>query len=284
MRRNRVSPGPARAALLFGLTLAWGSWAAAAPAGAAPTGGSRPAAVAAGMDLSADVVFRALSLLGVPYRWGGNTPEDGLDCSGLVRLVFEQTAGVSLPRRSVEISQVGGDVPREALQPGDLVFFNTLRYAFSHVGIYIGNGQFVHAPSRGKPVRVDSLAASYWTRRFDGARRLLDAPAHAWAPGVAQGTTAGQPGAAPRTDGVAGGALLASVLADLEASPPPGASRASPATAAAVRGPTPAATRPNARARSVERRQPVTSVAARSAATGLAAATPRTRDGTLYVN
>ena len=273
---------------MFGLTLAWGAWATAGPAWAAPTGGSRSAAVAAGMDLSADVVFRALSLLGVPYRWGGNTPEDGLDCSGLVKLVFEQTVGVSLPRRSVEISQVGGDVPREALQPGDLVFFNTLRYAFSHVGIYIGNGQFVHAPSRGKPVRVDNLAARYWTQRFDGARRLLDAPTHASAPGVALGTTAGQPGAAPRTDGVAGGALLASVLADLEASPPPGASRASPVTGAATRAPTPTATltatRPNARARSVERRQPVTSVAARSAATGLAAATPQTRDNLLYVN
>jgi len=135
-------------------------------------------------DHGAEVVLRALSLLGVNYRWGGNTPETGLDCSGLVRLVFSDAVGLPLPRRSVEISRVGDSVRRTDLQPGDLVFFNTLRRAFSHVGVYIGNNQFVHAPSTGGQVRVDTLDRAYWTQRFNGARRLLspELAAHSVAP------------------------------------------------------------------------------------------------------
>jgi hypothetical protein len=126
-------------------------------------------------EAGAEVVFRALSLLGVNYRFGGNSPDTGLDCSGLVRLVFNDTLGLPLPRRSEEISRVGGAIAPTELQPGDLVFFNTLRRAFSHVGIYIGNNQFVHAPSSGGSIRVESLGSDYWVRRFDGARRLLGA-------------------------------------------------------------------------------------------------------------
>lgn len=122
---------------------------------------------------AAELVLRSLSMLGVKYKWGGNSPETGLDCSGLVRFVYEETLGKVLPRRSVEISREGRSIDRHELKPGDLVFFNTLRRAFSHVGIYIGNNQFVHAPSRGKQVRVESLDSNYWTRRFNGARRLL---------------------------------------------------------------------------------------------------------------
>jgi hypothetical protein len=133
----------------------------------------RAAAPAPVVDPGSEVVLRALSLLGVDYRYGGNTPETGLDCSGLVRLVFHDALGLPLPRRSEEISRVGGPIRRAELQPGDLVFFNTLRRAFSHVGIYIGNGQFVHAPSTGGTIRVDRLDRDYWVRRFDGARRLL---------------------------------------------------------------------------------------------------------------
>ena len=154
--------------------------AALAAAGAAPGAAAydRPAAVASAPaaaigDAGSEVVFRALSLLGVSYRFGGNTPETGLDCSGLVRLVFSDTLGLPLPRRSEEISRVGSEIAPSELQPGDLVFFNTLRRAFSHVGIYIGNNQFVHAPSAGRSIRVENLGADYWTRRFDGARRLL---------------------------------------------------------------------------------------------------------------
>jgi len=131
------------------------------------------ASAAAATEHAAEVVLRALSLLGVDYRWGGNTPETGLDCSGLVRLVFHEAVGLPLPRRSEEISRVGDAVRRSELQPGDLVFFNTLRRSFSHVGIYIGHNQFVHAPAAGGQVRVEALNQSYWTRRFNGARRLI---------------------------------------------------------------------------------------------------------------
>lgn len=120
-----------------------------------------------------ELVLRALSLLGVNYRLGGTSPATGLDCSGLVRHVFSEAAGLVLPRRAEEMSRNGSVVRREQLRPGDLVFFNTLRRAFSHVGIYIGNGQFVHAPSSGGSVRVESLSGSYWTKRFNGARRVI---------------------------------------------------------------------------------------------------------------
>lgn len=119
-----------------------------------------------------NIVMRALSLLGVSYRFGGNRPETGLDCSGLVRLVIHDALGVVLPRRSSEISRAGNDVRLNQLRPGDLVFFNTLRRAFSHVGIYIGNDQFVHAPSSGGQVRIETINKRYWLARFDGARRL----------------------------------------------------------------------------------------------------------------
>ena len=124
-------------------------------------------------DLAAEVVFRALSLLGVNYRFGGSTPASGLDCSGLVMYVFNEVTGLKLPRRSDDMSRVGGSIDRSELQAGDLVFFNTMRFPFSHVGIFIGNGQFVHAPSSGSTVRVESMNLAYWQSRFNGARRLL---------------------------------------------------------------------------------------------------------------
>ncbi len=137
-----------------------------------------PAAIAAEREpaepsRATELVLRTLSLLGVPYRFGGSSPDAGLDCSGLVRHVVAQTVGRVLPRRSEEMSRVGEPVPAGQLQPGDLVFFNTLRRAFSHVGVYIGHGQFVHAPARGGRVRVETIDAAYWSPRFDGARRLL---------------------------------------------------------------------------------------------------------------
>ncbi len=141
---------------------------------AAQTSMARTMANAA--DASAEVVLRALSLLGVPYRYGGNTPNTGLDCSGLVKLVFQETVGLALPRRSDDMSRFGQSVGWTDLQPGDLVFFNTMRFSFSHVGIYIGEGQFVHAPSSGSVVRVEALNKDYWVKRFDGARRLVASP------------------------------------------------------------------------------------------------------------
>jgi cell wall-associated NlpC family hydrolase len=121
-----------------------------------------------------DIVMHALSLLGTPYRYGGASPEIGFDCSGLVRHVFASVLNQDLPRRAEEISGVGAPVARADLQPGDLVFFNTLRRAFSHVAIYIGGGRFVHAPARNGHVRIEGLDDRYWAARFNGARRLVE--------------------------------------------------------------------------------------------------------------
>jgi len=121
-----------------------------------------------------DVVVQALSLLGTPYRFGGSSPEVGFDCSGLVHHVFASVLERDLPRRAEEISGVGHAVSRAELQPGDLVFFNTLRRAFSHVAIYIGEGRFVHAPARNGRVRVEGLDSRYWAARFNGARRVME--------------------------------------------------------------------------------------------------------------
>ena len=119
-----------------------------------------------------DVVVGALNMIGVRYRWGGNTPDSGLDCSGFVRYVFQDTLGMALPRRAEEMSRVGEKVRMSELKPGDLVFFNTMRRTFSHVGIYIGDNKFVHSPSTGSTIRVDELDSSYWEKRFTGARRV----------------------------------------------------------------------------------------------------------------
>ena len=111
--------------------------------------------------------------IGVEYRYGGEVPESGLDCSGLVRHVFQQVTGVTLPRTSKEMSRLGDSIARQDLQPGDLVFFNTRRFAFSHVGIYLGDDRFIHAPRTGRDVEIAELGNRYWQKRFDGARRLV---------------------------------------------------------------------------------------------------------------
>ena len=120
-----------------------------------------------------DVAIYALGLIGVDYRFGGDSPDGGLDCSGLVRYVFQQVTGVTLPRTSKELSRVGAKVASADLQPGDLVFFDTRRFAFSHVGIYLGDNRFVHAPSRGSEVEIAQLSDGYWQKHFNGARRLV---------------------------------------------------------------------------------------------------------------
>jgi len=119
-----------------------------------------------------EVVVGALNMIGVRYRWGGDTPDSGLDCSGFVRYVFQDTLGLNLPRRAEEMSRVGEKVSVRDLKPGDLVFFNTMRRTFSHVGIYIGDNKFVHSPSTGSTIRVDELDTGYWEKRFTGARRI----------------------------------------------------------------------------------------------------------------
>lgn len=126
-------------------------------------------------DLSArasELAIRAMGMIGIRYKYGGTAPENGLDCSGLVRYVFKDAWGTELPRTSEEISRVGEKVGSQDLQPGDLVFYNTMRRAFSHVGIYLGDSRFIHAPSRGGEVRIESMDQSYWKNRFNGARRI----------------------------------------------------------------------------------------------------------------
>ena len=124
-------------------------------------------------DRTSVLVTGALGFLGVPYRRGGNTAETGLDCSGLVRAVYNQTLGLVLPRRAEEQAAATEKIDRSDLKPGDLVFFNTMRRAFSHVGVYIGDGKFVHAPRTGASVRIEDMNGSYWQRRFNGARRVV---------------------------------------------------------------------------------------------------------------
>lgn len=124
-------------------------------------------------DKASDMVMTAMNFLGVPYRRGGNSAEEGFDCSGFTRHIFERSLGLVLPRRADDQASAPGfiHVAREELKPGDLVFFNTLRRTFSHVGIYVGDGKFIHSPRSGASVRVEDMRVSYWTKRFTGARR-----------------------------------------------------------------------------------------------------------------
>lgn len=124
-------------------------------------------------DTASGLVISAMNFLGVRYRRGGSSPEQGFDCSGFTRHIFEKTVGLVLPRRADEQARDESlqPVAREQLEPGDLVFFDTMRRAFSHVGIYIGDGKFIHAPRSGGAVRVEDMREAYWARRFNGARR-----------------------------------------------------------------------------------------------------------------
>ena len=134
-------------------------------------------------DQASDMVITAMNFLGVPYRRGGNSADHGFDCSGFTRHVFELSLGLVLPRRVDEQAQTAGlvSVTRSELKPGDLVFFNTLKRTFSHVGIYVGEGKFIHSPRTGGEVRVEDMGASYWSKRFTGARRA-DVPDSVVAP------------------------------------------------------------------------------------------------------
>ncbi|HEX5372232.1 MAG TPA: C40 family peptidase [Aquabacterium sp.] len=125
-------------------------------------------------DLASDLVISAMDFLGVPYRRGGQSKDAGFDCSGFTRHVFERSIGMVLPRRAAEQASMPGmmSVNKAELKPGDLVFFNTLRHTFSHVGIYIGDNKFIHSPRAGGSVRIEDMRLAYWQQRFDGARRV----------------------------------------------------------------------------------------------------------------
>ena len=121
-----------------------------------------------------NIVLTAMGFLGVPYRRGGVDESVGFDCSGFTRHIVEASLGLALPRRADEQASAAGllRIARTELRPGDLVFFNTLKRTFSHVGIYIGDGKFIHAPRPGGEVRVEDMGFRYWARRFTGARRI----------------------------------------------------------------------------------------------------------------
>ncbi len=139
-----------------------------------PVGPESPTAPTVGETaLRHEVVMQAMSLLKTDYQWGGAHPERGLDCSGLVQYVYRQAANINLPHSTVEIAKQARRIGRESLQPGDLVFFNTQKRPFSHVGIYIGEGRFIHAPRSGSEVKISSLGTAYFAKRFNGAGTLL---------------------------------------------------------------------------------------------------------------
>ena len=118
------------------------------------------------------LISDALGLVGLRYHRGGTDAETGFDCSGFVGYLFKERLGLELPRTSGDISRTGEPVEKSQLEPGDLVFFNTMRRAFSHVGIYLGNNQFVHSPRSGRSVRVEDMTDRYWSKRYNGARRV----------------------------------------------------------------------------------------------------------------
>jgi cell wall-associated NlpC family hydrolase len=119
-----------------------------------------------------EALLQALLALGVDYRFGGNSPVTGFDCSGLVAYVYREALGIRLPHSTLAQSEAGVAVSLAELQPGDLVFYDTQKRPYSHVGIYMGDGRFVHAPKTGARVRVESLESAYWSSRFNGARRI----------------------------------------------------------------------------------------------------------------
>ncbi len=125
----------------------------------------------AGVD---SLITAGFQYLGIRYRFGGTSAEKGFDCSGLVHRVFKDALGFDLPRTAREMAGRGEQIQRDDLKPGDLVFFKTMRHAFSHVGIYIGDNRFLHSPSAGGQVRIDDMNDTYWRKRFEGARRMVD--------------------------------------------------------------------------------------------------------------
>jgi cell wall-associated NlpC family hydrolase len=121
-----------------------------------------------------ELVFQALATSGVPYRRGGESPETGFDCSGLVAHVYREAFGVQLPHNALAQSRIGRHVTIAGLEAGDLVFYNTERRPYSHVGIYLGDHRFIHAPKPGTAVRIEDMRTAYWSRRFDGGRRVME--------------------------------------------------------------------------------------------------------------
>lgn len=146
------------------------SYTQADPLGAYLAGGSR--ANSSNPQTTKTLATAALKMLGVKYRFGGETPKTGFDCSGLVSYAAEKSLGLKLPRRAAEMAREGKSIKSSELKKGDLVFFNTRGHRYSHVGIYLGDKKFVHAPRTGAVVRIESMDIAYWKKRYNGARRL----------------------------------------------------------------------------------------------------------------
>jgi cell wall-associated NlpC family hydrolase len=134
---------------------------------------SEPTLLGQVRETASELVLGAMNFIGVRYRRGGSSAEEGFDCSGFTRHIFENSIGLVLPRRADEQARAPGlfSVGKDELKPGDLVFFNTVRRTFSHVGIYVGDGKFIHSPRAGGQVRVEDMRLDYWAKRFNGARR-----------------------------------------------------------------------------------------------------------------
>jgi cell wall-associated NlpC family hydrolase len=123
-------------------------------------------------ERTSDLVSTAIGFLGIPYLRGGNSAETGFDCSGFVRAIYKETIGLVLPRSADQQAHATQKIDKSELKPGDLVFFNTMKRTFSHVGIYLGEGQFIHSPRSGASIRIEDMRIPYWNVRFDGARRV----------------------------------------------------------------------------------------------------------------
>jgi hypothetical protein len=218
-----------------------------------------------------EISIQAMSLVGVPYRWGGNTPDSGFDCSGLVHYVVQRAASVNLPRTTADMSSRGESIEPDEVAPGDLIFFNTTGRPHSHVGIYVGKLRFVNAPSTGGTVRLDYLTNPYWAKRFDGIRRVaapLSSPAPA-APFDAPGYQAAAP--APAAQSAPPVAAVAVPKPAAVASPAPGVPAAAP-TADAFEPPPPGLNAAQVQARAAG------AVAPTMAASPAPAATPQAPD------
>ena len=178
-------PSPIRAVALLAMMLACApAWAAPdydplgallAERGVLPAAAPAPSSQTGLRDRAAEMVIAAMNFVGVPYRLGGSSFENGFDCSGFTRHIFSLGMGLALPRKVDDQASAKGlvRIDKAELRPGDLVFFNTLKRTFSHVGIYIGDGRFIHAPRSGSEVRIEDMRYAYWSQRFTGARRAL---------------------------------------------------------------------------------------------------------------
>ncbi|WP_065340511.1 C40 family peptidase [Azoarcus olearius] len=175
-RRRRPGAGPGVAFLLAALVAACSSVPPPTESRLPPGPAARPAQPLFALDdpdHPQEIVMFALGLLDTGYRFGGRNPEAGLDCSGMVSYVVEQVSGQRLPHNAAQIAERTRPISPAELSPGDLVFFNTARRPHSHMGIYIGDGRFIHAPSSRGAVRIEKLSNAYFAPRFDGARTLI---------------------------------------------------------------------------------------------------------------